>query len=114
MDDNILKHLHDIKESALSIRRFIKGKSFADYERDELLQSGVERKFEIIGEALNRIKKDYQKVLEDIREYRNIISFRNILIHGYNGISHRIVWGVIEEDIDNIIEDIDKLLEKGD
>ena len=114
MEDNILKHLYDIKEAALSISRFIKGKSFSDYETDELLQSAVERKFEIIGEALNRINKDDYKVLEDIREYRNIISFRNILIHGYNGISHRIVWGVIEEDLDNLIEDIGKLLADDD
>ena len=32
------------------------------------------------------------------------------MIYGYNGISHRIVWGVIEEDLDNLIEDIEKLL----
>lgn len=79
-----------------------------------MLQSAVERKFEIIGEALNRSYKDDQKVLEDIRENRNIISFRNILIHGYNSISYRIVWGVIEEDIDNLIEDIEKLFEDDD
>jgi len=37
MEDNTLKHLYDIKEAALSISRFIKGKSFSDYEKDELL-----------------------------------------------------------------------------
>ena len=73
-----LKHLYDIKEAALSINRFIKGKSFSDYKTDELLQSAIERKFEIIGEALNRINKDNQKVLEDICEYRNIISLKNL------------------------------------
>lgn len=57
MRDEILKYLFDIKEAALAIFQFVHDKKFEDYEQDELLRSGVERKFEIIGEALNRIKK---------------------------------------------------------
>lgn len=55
MRDEILKYLFDIKEAALAIFQFVHDKKFEDYEQDELLRSGVERKFEIIGEALNRI-----------------------------------------------------------
>jgi hypothetical protein len=58
MEDDLLKHLYDIKEAAAAILRFVRGKTFDDYERDELLRSGVERKFEIIGEALNRVSRD--------------------------------------------------------
>ena len=114
MGDDILKHLYDIKEAASEIRQFVEGKTFQNYDEDELLQSGVERKFEIIGEALNRIKKDDPNVLENIRESRSIISFRNILIHGYDAVDNKIVRGIIEEDLDNLIEDIDKLIEKKD
>jgi uncharacterized protein with HEPN domain len=53
MKDEILKHLYDINDAALAIKRFIEGKTFDDYRGDALLQSGVERKFEIVGEALN-------------------------------------------------------------
>jgi uncharacterized protein with HEPN domain len=90
------------------------GKSFQDYSRDELLRSGVERKFEIIGEALNRIKDYAPSVLEKIREHRSIISFRNILIHGYDTIDDRIVWGVIQEDLDNLLEDVTELMGESD
>jgi uncharacterized protein with HEPN domain len=55
MENDILKHLYDMREAALAISRFVHGTTFDDYEQDELLRSGVERKFEIIGEALNRI-----------------------------------------------------------
>ena len=48
MKDEILKHLYDVKEAAGAIIRFIENKTFDDYEQDELLRSGVERKFEII------------------------------------------------------------------
>ncbi|MDN3514843.1 MAG: DUF86 domain-containing protein [Candidatus Brocadia sp.] len=85
------------------------GKKFEDYEQNELLRSGVERKFEIIGEALNRIKNEDAVVLEKIRNYRNIVSFRNILAHGYDTTDDRIVRGIIEEDLGNLPEDIEKL-----
>ncbi|MBM4066949.1 MAG: DUF86 domain-containing protein [Planctomycetes bacterium] len=110
MKDEILKHLFDIREAALAIFLFIRGKRFEDYEQDELLRSGVERKFEIIGEALNRIKNEDADVLDKIRNYRNIVSFRNILVHGYNTIDDRIVWGIIEEDLDNLLEDVERLI----
>lgn len=31
-----------------------------------------------------------------ISDYQRIIAFRNILIHGYAEIDHRIVWNVLE------------------
>ena len=110
MKDDLRKHLHDILESAKAIKGFVAGKSFKDYSADELLRSGVERKFEIIGEALNRIGKVAPDVLSHIRGQRDIVSFRNILAHGYDTIDDRIVWGVIEEDLDHLLADIKKLL----
>ena len=83
-------------------------------EQDELLRSGVERKFEILGEALNRIRKDNPALLGKIREHRNIASFRNILVHGYDSIDHTIVWGIIEEDLGKLLEDVERLTEEED
>ena len=114
MEDDLLKHLYDIKEAAAAILRFVRGKTFDDYERDELLRSGVERKFEIIGEALNRVSRDNPTVLDKIREHRNIVSFRNILAHGYDSIDNRIVWGIIEEDLGKLLEDVERLIAEED
>ena len=112
MKDDLLKHLYDIREAASAILRFVLGKTFADYEQDELLRSGVERKFEIIGEALNRVGRDNPTILDAIRQHRNIISFRNILAHGYDVIDNRIVWGIIEEDLGKLLEDVEQLIEE--
>jgi uncharacterized protein with HEPN domain len=114
MEDDLLKYLYDIKEAAGAILRFVRGKTFADYERDALLRSGVERKFEIIGEALNRLSRDNPTVLDKIREHRNIVSFRNILAHGYDSIDNRIVWSIIEEDLGKLLEDVERLLAEED
>ena len=110
MKDEVLKYLYDIREAALAISRFVSGKTFDDYEQDDLLRSGVERKFEIIGEALNRIRRDNPTLLDKIREHRNIVSFRNILAHGYDSLDNRIVWGLLEEDLGNLLEDVERLI----
>src|SRR5512139_4168974 len=101
MKREILAHLHDIRHAGQAVRDFIAGRSFQDYCGDELLRSGVERKFEIMGEALNRIARDDPPVLNQIRDYRDIISFRNILVHGYDTIDDRIVWDIIQTELDN-------------
>ena len=113
MEDETLTHLYDIKEAALAILRFVHGKSFDDYVSDELLRSGVERKFEIIGEALNRINKIEPGILTRIRECRSIVSFRNLLAHGYDSIDDRIVWGIIEDDLGSLLEDVKRLVNEG-
>lgn len=110
MKNDVLAHLHDAIQAARAILEFVKGHTLDDYSSDELLHSAVERKFEVMGEALNRIKRDAPDVLAQIRDHRDIISFRNILVHGYDSIDNRIVWSVITDNLKNLIEDVDKLL----
>ena len=52
-----LKRLLDAFEAIEAIERFIENCSLDHYLDNELLQSAVERKFEIIGEALTLIEK---------------------------------------------------------
>lgn len=112
MKDDLIAYLDDILRSGRAIKAFVAGRTFDDYSSDELLRSGVERKLEIIGESLNRIKRDEPELLQQIPEYRDIISFRNILIHGYDTIDDRIVWGIIEEELDALLDAVATLLEQ--
>lgn len=75
---------------------FVAGKNFADYNADPMLRSAVERQLEIVGEALAQLARIDLAVASKIGEYQRIIAFRNILIHGYAEIDHRIVWNVLE------------------
>lgn len=103
-------YLHDIYSAGLAIREFVKGTTFSDYVSNEMLRSAVERKFQIMGEALNRIKREEPGLLALIRNHVDIISFRNILVHGYDAIDDRIVWDVIEGDLPRLIEDVKRLI----
>lgn len=110
MKDEARKHLHDIREAVVAIRRFVRGKSLENYRTDEMLRSAVERKFEIIGEALNRLFRGTPELMTRVRNHRDIISFRNLLAHGYDGVDDRVVWGIVEEDLDALLQDIEVLM----
>jgi uncharacterized protein with HEPN domain len=50
-------YLWDAFSAAESIQTFVQGRDAQQYATDELLHSAVERKFEIIGEALGQLAK---------------------------------------------------------
>lgn len=96
MDERELKLLHDIRQAILLIEDFSKGKKYDDYVKDPYLKSAVERQYEVIGEAINRLTKLNSPIVDQISEYRKIVSFRNIITHAYDEVDDRIVWDIIE------------------
>ena len=68
-------------------------KQFAAYQQDTHTRRATERNLEIIGEAVNRIKKrDPDFPLTNARQ---IIVTRNRIIHGYDSVSDETVWGIV-------------------
>ena len=91
---------------------FVGKMDFVDYAKSKVTQRAVERNFEIIGEALNRIRKIDEDVLVLITEYYRIIGFRNILIHGYDTVDEMIVWDAAENHLPLLKIEIESLLNK--
>lgn len=106
------KYLYDIQRAVLLLREFTASKTFVDYERDAMLRAAVERKFEIIGEAVAQLAKVDEVVVARISEYQHIIAFRNVLIHGYADVDDRLVWEVLETNLPALEREIEFLLEE--
>jgi uncharacterized protein with HEPN domain len=104
------KLLEDIRDAAAFIREVANGKSLADYDGDRVLRQAIERNFEIIGEAIKRLAKHDAETAARIDHYRQIISFRNVLIHGYDLVDHELVWSTIESQIPTLLRDVEALL----
>jgi uncharacterized protein with HEPN domain len=105
------KLVWDALHAAERIRRFIEGKTETDYFVDELLRAAVERQFEIMGEALVRLQKIVPGVAASVPDLREIIGFRNRLIHGYDTIDDRIVWTAAIEDLARVIAALNAVLQ---
>ena len=101
--------LEDMFESALKIKRYTTNHDFESFINDEKTIDAVVRNFEIIGEAANRIDPDYRTVTAEI-EWKRIRGFRNRIVHDYFGIDYEIVWTIIENDIEELIDQIEKLI----
>ena len=105
------KYLHDILKAIELVRQFTSNKTFEDYQNDSLLRSATERQLEIIGEATSQLSKLNPQLTSKISHYQHIISFRNILVHGYAEINNRTVWGVIEHNLSELDKEVNKLLD---
>ena len=103
-------YLYDIQQAAALITQFTGGRCFDEYLADVMLRSAVERQFEIIGEAMTQLSKLDAALAARISGHRDIIAFRNILIHGYASVNHRLVWGVIETQLPVLRREVDELL----
>jgi uncharacterized protein with HEPN domain len=66
------KYLFDIAEASKLVSEFVAGKTLDDYLKSALLQSGVERQFEIISEALGQLAKVDQQVASRITDFKPV------------------------------------------
>jgi uncharacterized protein with HEPN domain len=108
MDEFVIKCLFDIQESIISIESYLgDSKNFMEYKSNKILRRAVEREFEIIGEALNRINK-IQKI--EIQFFQQIISLRNKIIHSYDNVDDIIMWGIITKHLPVLKLEIENLL----
>jgi uncharacterized protein with HEPN domain len=110
MDHDPRAYLWDVDQAARAIGTFTAGMDEAGYVANPLVRAAVERQFEIIGEALNRLSKAAPPLAVRVPDLREIVSFRNVLIHGYASIDHARVWRIAETLLPSLREAVSTLL----
>jgi uncharacterized protein with HEPN domain len=103
--------LWDAREAALAIQSFTSGIDGAAYAASELVQAAVERKFEVIGEALNQLAKVEPALAARIADLPQIVAFRNQLIHGYATVNPTTVWTISQNALPGLIKAVQGLLD---
>ena len=104
--------LHDAAMALAAISRYTAGKTLEDYQRDDMLQAAVERRFEIAAEALNQLSKSYPSVASRIAEVGAVVGFRNILAHDDSVVSNRIVWELAQTKAPALLKAIESVLQE--
>ena len=77
------------------------------FENDIMRKCVVERKTEIMGEAINRIRKSDPSV--DIPNAKAIIDTRNRIIHAYDNLQPEFLWSLVVRHIPELKKDIERI-----
>ena len=107
-------YLWDVREAADAILSFVQGVDFETYANTPLIHSAVERKFEIIGEALNNLSRLDPTLGRRIPGLERVVAFRNLLIHGYAVVEHARVWKVAQQSLPELRSVVALLLDELD
>lgn len=104
-------YLFEVIEAAERIFEFTKGISVDSYLSNDLVRSGVERQFTIIGEAISQLSQHHPDTADKLTHRARIVAFRNILIHAYASIDDRIIWDLIQSGLALLRQEASNLLD---
>jgi uncharacterized protein with HEPN domain len=105
-DDRL--YLEHIRDAIAKIRAYTAGGRDV-FMRDSLIQDGVIRNFEIIGEATKQLS-DSLKMKRPEVPWADVARFRDFLIHHYMGVNLKRVWEVVETRLPALNEAVENLL----
>ena len=104
-----LQILEDMLDAADKIFIYTYEMSFQDFMNNDQAMDAVLRNFEIIGEAANKLPCSLRFCHQEI-EWKQIIGFRNRIIHGYFQINYELVWKIKEDKLPALAKSIDSLI----
>ena len=110
MKRSIAKRLLDAIEAIGAIERFTQGMSFDDYAANEMATAAVERKFEIISEALKHAAAEDSAIQQAIKVLPKVIGLRNRIAHDYDQTDQEILWTIIELWLPSLKAEVSDLL----
>ncbi|WP_024441614.1 DUF86 domain-containing protein [Mycobacterium sp. UM_WGJ] len=100
----------DALDAAKSISSFIEGISLDAYRSDLLRRRAVERGFEIVGEALGKLRQIDPETTGRVPGLANAVGLRNVLIHGYAEIVDERIYDTAVADVPGLIEVLTSLM----
>jgi uncharacterized protein with HEPN domain len=111
MDDRVKKYLKDMLIAIDEIESFfenypLKYETFAD---NLLLQRGIERNIEIIGEAMKRVLSSEHDI--QVTNARKIVDTRNYIIHSYDSLTADILWSIVIIHLPILKQEINAILQ---
>ena len=106
-------YLHHILDAINRIQGYIAGVSYDQFLQDSLLQDGVVRQLEIIGEAAKNVSSTFRDARPEL-PWSQMTGTRNKLIHDYFEVNLFIVWDTVQSDLPPLKQQVERILEEMD
>ena len=103
-------YLQHILDSIARICQYTQGITEGDFHQQYLVQDGVIRQLEIIGEAARHLSADLKEEYHEV-PWQDIVGMRSKLIHDYFGVDIEKVWLTVTDDLPPLQVQIISILE---
>ena len=101
--------LTHIAQSIELVLGYVSDVSEESFGGDLQLQDAVVRRLEIIGEAVRNMPESYRARHPEV-PWRDIVDFRNVLIHEYFIVDTDVVWTIVHTELPQLAVQIQALL----
>lgn len=105
--------LEDIVKYAQNVSIIVSGISYEEFTKDIRIYYSVMKNIEVIGEAANMLTRHFRETHAEL-PWRQIVSMRNVLVHGYAQVSDADLWLTATNDIQPLCEQVQRYLSDTD
>lgn len=104
--------LWEVVKHGKSIIEFTAGKTLEEYASNRMIRLAVEREFTILGEVLVRVRKHFPADYEQMEHAREMVDFRNYLIHLYDFMKDEEVWRFVNSSVPAIVAQAQAMIDE--
>jgi len=102
-------YLQHILDAIARIDEYLTGIDEDNFHQIHLVQDGVIRQLEIIGEATKQVSPETRSQYPQI-PWQDVAGMRDKLIHHYFGVDLNTVWLTVKEDLPSLKETVSQIL----
>jgi len=102
-------YLRHVLDAIGRVEQYLENHDEVYFLETPLIQDGVIRQLEVIGEAVRHISRDLRSTYPEV-PWKDVAGMRDKLIHDYFGVDLRAVWLTATQDLIPLQEQVEGIL----